>query len=106
MVLLQRIELHASYLPMWSGMVLATKQGDKHFYVLSKNLSVLIFGTNFNYFFFKAIKINALSNTIDFQEKDGLKKNYIYVQQYSLDAFYWFVLLIGISFCRSNVAHM
>jgi hypothetical protein len=52
MVLLQRIELHASYLPMWSGMVLAAKQGDKHFYVLSKNLSVLIFGTNFNYIFF------------------------------------------------------
>jgi len=39
MVLLQRIELHASYLPMWSGMVLATKQGDKHFNLfLGQNL--------------------------------------------------------------------
>jgi hypothetical protein len=39
MVLLQRIELHASYLPMWSGMVLASKQGDKHFYLfLGQNL--------------------------------------------------------------------
>jgi hypothetical protein len=44
-VLLQRIELHASYLPMWSGMVLIAKQGDKQFNLFSKKISVLIFGT-------------------------------------------------------------